>query len=483
MVYDPNEYFLEDILRKERPREKVYYFDRVFGFDATQQDVFQSVECQVDAVLNGFNATVFCYGATGAGKTHTMMGMESDPGVMALTLQSLFQKIAFLKDKGKYKISISYLEIYNEKIRDLLTDTSDHLELQEDPLRGVVVSGITYMSTPNPESILELLQKGNKNRIQEATGANETSSRSHAILQVYVSFKSVDQKTRFSKLSLIDLAGSERAIQTNNRGIRMLEGANINRSLLALGNCINSLVDSGKREAYVNYRDSKLTRLLKDSLGGNCRTVMIANISPASSNFEETLNTLKYASRARNIKTKVTQQLSESYLTALQEFKNDFSQEEKEGTLSSKQASSHSLRSMKSAEIDQMDQLNSIFCNQLQVRTLQLDQEEKEASILRNIQKYQFELFQLENQLKYIKSTHKKGECQTKVISVQRNIQNLQQEQQDVHRIQKSLNEEMNSLEKDMKRIEKLLSDDDFYSLYLKTEIKAHRFELKSNVI
>jgi kinesin family protein 18/19 len=478
MVYDPNEYFLEDILRKERPREKVYHFDRVFGFDATQQDVFQSVECQVDAVLNGYNATVFCYGATGAGKTHTMMGTEEDPGVMALTLQSLFQKIAYLKEKGKYKISISYLEIYNEKIRDLLTGTSDHLDLQEDPLRGVVVSGITYMSAPNPESILDLLQKGNKNRIQEATGANETSSRSHAILQVYVSFKSMDQKTRFSKLSLIDLAGSERAIQTNNRGIRMLEGANINRSLLALGNCINSLVDSGKREGYVNYRDSKLTRLLKDSLGGNCRTVMIANISPASSNFEETLNTLKYASRARNIKTKVTQQLSESYLTALQEFKNDFAQAEELGQ--SKQSSTPSLRSVKSTEMVQMEQLNSIFCNQLQVRTLQLDQEEREASIVRNIQKHQFELFQLENQLKYMKDTQKKEECHMKVIAVQQTIQTLQQEQLDIQKLQKSLEEEMDSLEKDLKGIEKQLSEDDFYSLYLKTEIKAHRFEIKS---
>ena len=160
------------------------------------------------------------------------------------------------------------------------------------------------------------LRKGNRNRSQEPTGANEVSSRSHAVLQVLISVSSTDKAgnkiDRYSKLSMIDLAGSERAAETNNRGQRMIEGANINRSLLALGNCINALVD-GKRGKYVNYRDSKLTRLLKDSLGGNCRTVMISNISPASPKFEETLNTLKYASRARNIKNKLTQQVNYKY--------------------------------------------------------------------------------------------------------------------------------------------------------------------------
>ncbi|KAI8850137.1 kinesin motor domain-containing protein [Chytridium lagenaria] len=154
------------------------------------------------------------------------------------------------------------------------------------------------------------LRKGNRMRTQEATGANEVSSRSHAVLQVLVGHRedSKDGHTteRFGKLSMIDLAGSERAADTKNRGMRMIEGANINRSLLALGNCINALGESGKKAKYVNFRDSKLTRLLKDSLGGNCRTVMIANISPAASNFEETMNTLKYASRARSIKTKVS---------------------------------------------------------------------------------------------------------------------------------------------------------------------------------
>ena len=189
--------------------------------------------------------------------------------------------------------------------------SSDVLDLREDPMKGVCIAGISEIEVTTPEEILDLLMYGNKYRTQEATGANETSSRSHAVLQIVVEHKDrdsgIEAEIRIGKLSLIDLAGSERASKTNNRGIRMIEGANINRSLLALGNCINALhenVAKGQTN-YIPFRDSKLTRLLKDSLGGNCRTVMIANISPSSSCYEDTHNTLKYANRAKNIKTKV----------------------------------------------------------------------------------------------------------------------------------------------------------------------------------
>ncbi|KAI8906835.1 kinesin motor domain-containing protein, partial [Gorgonomyces haynaldii] len=303
MVYDPTEDFLENILRKERQREKLFEFDCCFDEFARQEMIFdKTVRFLVDSVIEGYNGTVFAYGATGAGKTHTMMGKDADPGIMPLALAYLFSKKSQSQD-AVYDISLSYLEIYNENIRDLLSGKQEFLDLREDTSRGVVVAGITYVSAKSPEEVLGFLSKGNKNRSQEATGANAVSSRSHAVMQVFVSQRSTKGPTtyRFSKLSMIDLAGSERAADTQNRGQRMIEGANINRSLLALGNCINSLVDPTKRSKYVNYRDSKLTRLLKDSLGGNCRTVMIANISPASSHFEETMNTLKYASRAASI--------------------------------------------------------------------------------------------------------------------------------------------------------------------------------------
>ena len=155
---------------------------------------------------------------------------------------------------------------------------------------------------------MNLLMIGNKRRTTQATNANQTSSRSHAVFQINVSkisrTKNINVETLSGKLSLIDLAGSERGTVTENRGIRLMEGAKINRSLLALANCINALGDKNKKGFFVPYRDSKLTRLLKDSLGGNCKTVMTANISPASSQFQETINTLKYANRAKNIKTK-----------------------------------------------------------------------------------------------------------------------------------------------------------------------------------
>ena len=230
---------------------------------------------------------------------------------MVRVMDDLFQYSSSMGDSQRvnYKITVSFLEVYNENIRDLLSDVEEYLDLREDPIKGPIVAGITEVETKNSKEIMSLLQQGNSRRSQAATAANETSSRSHAVLQVIV--ENIDKapgvvaNIKVGKLSLVDLAGSERAANTKNVGARLVEGANINRSLLALGNCINALGEKGNKGNFVPYRDSKLTRLLKDSLGGNCRTVMIANISSADSSFEETLNTLKYANRAKNIKTNV----------------------------------------------------------------------------------------------------------------------------------------------------------------------------------
>jgi kinesin family protein 18/19 len=262
-------------------------------------------------VLNGYNSTVFAYGATGAGKTYTMLGEENNPGIMFNTLKEMFRQLSKYQVDREYAVRVSFLEIYNENIKDLIMTSNDVLDLREDPLKGVQVAGLAEIEVKTPDEIMELLIYGNKNRTQEATGANETSSRSHAVLQIIVEYKEKDSgvksEVKIGKLSLIDLAGSERAARTGNRGLRMIEGANINKSLLALGNCINMLHENHSKgqSNYIPYRDSKLTRLLKDSLGGNCRTVMIANIGPSSANYEDTHNTLKYANRAKNIKTKV----------------------------------------------------------------------------------------------------------------------------------------------------------------------------------
>ncbi|XP_075421719.1 kinesin-like protein KIF19 isoform X3 [Ascaphus truei] len=205
-------------------------------------------------------------------------------------------------------------QIYNEIIRDLLNPSSGVLELREDSKGTIQIAGVTEFSTRNAEEIMQLLRKGNKQRTEEPTAANKTSSRSHAVVEVTVKqksrVKSISAEVRVGRLFMIDLAGSERASQTQTHGKRMKEGAHINRSLLALGNCITALSEKGgNRSHHVNFRDSKLTRLLKDSLSGNSRAVMIAHISPAGSSFEESRATLIYAYRAKNIKTRVKRNL------------------------------------------------------------------------------------------------------------------------------------------------------------------------------
>ncbi|XP_039991331.1 kinesin-like protein KIF19 [Xiphias gladius] len=303
----------DDILRANRSREKTYMFDVAFDYSASQEEVYRATtKGLIEGLISGYNATVFAYGPTGCGKTYTMLGTDKEPGIYVRTLNDLFRAIEETSDDMLYSVSMSYLEIYNEMIRDLLNPSSGFLDLREDSKGVIQVAGITEVSTINAQEIMELLMKGNKQRTQEPTAANQTSSRSHAVLQVAVKQQSrcrdVLQEVRFARLFMIDLAGSERAAQTQNRGQRLKEGAHINRSLLALGNCINALSDKNGHK-YVNYRDSKLTRLLKDSLGGNSRTVMIAHISPASVAFEESRNTLTYADRAKSIRTRVKKNL------------------------------------------------------------------------------------------------------------------------------------------------------------------------------
>ncbi|KAK6479709.1 kinesin-like protein KIF19 [Huso huso] len=303
----------DDILRANRSREKSYLFDVAFDYTATQEDVYRATtKGLIEGLISGYNATVFAYGPTGCGKTYTMLGTDREPGIYVQTLNDLFKAIEETSVDMQYSVSMSYLEIYNEMIRDLLNPSAEFLDLREDSKGVIQVAGITEVSTINAKEIMQLLMKGNKQRTQEPTAANQTSSRSHAVLQVAVRQQSrcrdILQEVRFGRLFMIDLAGSERASQTQNRGQRLKEGAHINRSLLALGNCINALSEKGGNK-YVNYRDSKLTRLLKDSLGGNSRTVMIAHISPSSTAFEESRNTLTYADRAKSIRTRVKRNL------------------------------------------------------------------------------------------------------------------------------------------------------------------------------
>ncbi|NXX57410.1 KI18B protein, partial [Scopus umbretta] len=248
---------------------------------------------------------VFAYGATGAGKTYTMLGSERSPGIMYLTMVDLYKRIEARKEEKNCEVLVSYQEVYNEQIHDLL-EPKGPLAIREDPGKGVVVQGLSFHQPASAEQLLEMLANGNKNRTQHPTDANTTSSRSHAIFQIYVKQQDrvggITRDLQVAKMSLIDLAGSERASATNAKGERLLEGANINRSLLALINVLNALADAKSKKTHIPYRDSKLTRLLKDSIGGNCRTVMIAAVSPSALAYEDTYNTLKYANRAKEIK-------------------------------------------------------------------------------------------------------------------------------------------------------------------------------------
>ena len=341
ILKDPSEYINPNNIRA---KEQILTFDYAFDKNETQQNIFNSTtKFLINGIVNGFNATVFAYGATGAGKTYTMLGSDDNPGIMPYTLKELFNEIKLYPERD-FKIKLWYLEIYNENIRDLLVNNNENLELREDPIKGLVVNGITEKETNSHEDILSLLKEGNKNRTTEETDANETSSRSHAILQILVSYKDIEKDKENSvvnnnikcgKLSLIDLAGSERASMTGSKGMRLIEGGNINRSLLVLGNCINALCESTIKgnKPHIPYRDSKLTRLLKDSLGGNSRTVMIANVSPFVYNFDDTYNTLKYAERAKHIKTKIgknilsynSQYLRNNYLNVIRSLQGKIS--------------------------------------------------------------------------------------------------------------------------------------------------------------
>ncbi|KEP54959.1 kinesin motor domain protein [Rhizoctonia solani 123E] len=297
-------------------KDQLYIFDRVFDQDAQQIDVFEGTTKKLlDGILDGFNATVFAYGATGCGKTHTISGTDTDPGIIYLTMNELFQRIKEIESEQIVQVSVTFLEIYNEDIRDLLAEPGSYaprggLSLREDKSNRVIVTGLVSHTPTTAEEVKLLVLDGNTRRTQSPTHANQTSSRSHAVLQINVTQSprtaSTTECQTSATLSIIDLAGSERASATRNMGERMLEGANINKSLLALGNCINALCATGGRTRHVPYRNSKLTRLLKFSLGGNCRTVMIVCVAPTSAHYEDTQNTLKYANRAKEIKTKVS---------------------------------------------------------------------------------------------------------------------------------------------------------------------------------
>ncbi|XP_041963180.1 kinesin-like protein KIF13A isoform X1 [Alosa sapidissima] len=304
-----------------RKQSKVFAFDHCFwSMDesntlkyAGQEMVFQCLgQGVLDNAFQGYNACIFAYGQTGSGKSFSMMGSGDHPGLIPRLCGALFQRVALLHSNAHaFKVEVSYMEIYNEKVRDLLDPKGggQSLKVREHKVLGPYVDGLSQLAVTSFEDIDSLMSEGNKSRTVAATNMNEESSRSHAVFSIIITqtlcdLQSGNSGEKVSKMSLVDLAGSERVSKTGAAGERLKEGSNINKSLTTLGCVISALADqsSGKgKNKFVPYRDSVLTWLLKDSLGGNSKTAMIATVSPAADNYEETLSTLRYADRAKRI--------------------------------------------------------------------------------------------------------------------------------------------------------------------------------------
>nr|KAF6391538.1 centromere protein E [Pipistrellus kuhlii] len=286
---------------------KSFNFDRVFDSNETTKDVYEEIAVPIiDSAIQGYNGTIFAYGQTASGKTYTMMGSGDYLGVIPRAIHDIFQKIEKFPDR-EFLLRVSYMEIYNETITDLLCDTRKMkpLIIREDYNRNVYVSDLTEEVVSTSEMALKWIRKGEKNRHYGITKMNQRSSRSHTIFRMILESRekgepsNCEGSVKVSHLNLVDLAGSERAAQTGAEGVRLKEGCNINRSLFILGQVIKKLSD-GQVGGFINYRDSKLTRILQNSLGGNAKTRIICTITPVS--FDETLSTLQFASTAKYMK-------------------------------------------------------------------------------------------------------------------------------------------------------------------------------------
>ncbi|CAF1056838.1 unnamed protein product [Rotaria sp. Silwood1] len=288
---------------------KVYIFDKVFRPDATQEKVYNEAAKEiVKDVLSGYNGTIFAYGQTSSGKTHTMegiMGSDGQQGIVPRIVQDIFNHIYTLDANLQFQIKVSYFEIYLDKIRDLLDVSKTNLAVHEDRNRVPYVKGVTERFVSSPDEVFEIMEEGKINRHISVTNMNEHSSRSHSVFLIHVKQENVESEKKLTgKLYLVDLAGSEKVSKTGAEGQVLDEAKNINKSLSALGNVISALADGTK--SHVPYRDSKLTRILQESLGGNARTTIIICCSPASYNESETKSTLEFGKRAKCIKNSVT---------------------------------------------------------------------------------------------------------------------------------------------------------------------------------
>jgi hypothetical protein len=296
-----------------------YTFNLVFDETASQEDVFYrcSINTLLDSAMEGYSVTIFAYGQTGSGKTYTIMGRDDSineniltndtySGIIAKSVKYIWTSVS--NKNSKYYIKASFLEIYNEQINDLLNPSSSaSLQVRWDQKQGFFVEGLLVLECKNPEDIVEVLLQGMKNRKKGTHKLNKDSSRSHSILTLYIISEFTNHGEtykKYGKVSFVDLAGSERLKETQSQGGMLKETGNINRSLFVLGKVISSLTEKKNSGTHIPYRDSKLTMLLMDSIGGTSKTLMIACVSPSNAYADETMSTLNYASRTMSIKNK-----------------------------------------------------------------------------------------------------------------------------------------------------------------------------------
>ena len=418
-----------------------YTFDHIFDMDSTQDDVYQIAAVPaVESLMSGYNSTIFAYGQTGTGKTYTMEGFSykhSSPkkGLIPRAIENIFKYIENNSNSDTtFIIRVTYLQIYNESIDDLLKSEKKHLSIRESHKKGIYVEGLSEWAVCSPNDIYALLERGAQSRTKAQTKMNDVSSRSHAVFTIILEqMKNYKGKKQFKsgKLNLVDLAGSERVKLSGATGKQLDESRRINKSLSALGNVINALTDP--KTKHIPYRDSKLTRLLQNSLGGNCKTSMIAMISPYDGSFNESISTLNFAKRAKSIRIKasINEELNQNAL--ISQYENELNRLRK--------------------ELEEKNRLinNNEFIKKIEMEKNQAEKDKNEA--LQALEKASFRFLQereekikLEKKIEIMKFQMIQGGQKIKIEDTPE-FKTLLQKHQIL--LQKDFNEKLNDLEKE----------------------------------
>ena len=418
----PTEYIPDDMsgiflageqIKIKKLKEISYEYDFVFGEKTSQEEVYINTTSNlIKQVVEGYSATIMAYGATGSGKTYTMVGRGDKVGLMIRSIRDLFNFANNEKNNKIYNIKISYIEVYNEVLKDLLSDKKIPPEIRTDPNKGVIIQGAECIKVNSEKEAFKLINLGNKRRTEKQTDRNIFSSRSHAILQIYLEIQeqqnnnndlnNINNDIFFGKLYLVDLAGSEKT-STNHKS--NTETGNINKSLLALSKCINLIVSQNKK--FIPFRESKLTRILQEPLSGNGRIVLIATVSPAILNFDETIFTLQFANRAKCVKIHMKKNVMENeketimkyeeYIKSLKDEINELDNEIAEQK--NNNSIQEDIKDEDNNNIKEDEKVNKIkndmiehFKKEIEIKKKIIDEEEKIERLKNDINSIDFEI-------------------------------------------------------------------------------------------